>query len=83
MKVISEYYEGTDVVKFKRLEYLDGYWAEFTFNDNGKILTVKDSDDYYRIKGKRATKEEFEAFTNPRPLAGKKVTIDGVEYELK
>jgi len=34
------------------------------------------------IEGKDYTEEEFNKITNPRPLEGKKVVIDGQEYIL-
>ena len=43
----------------------DGYWAVYTHDDNGKRLTFKNSNGHYEIKGKKVTKEEYEAFVNP------------------
>ena len=50
-----------------RLTFKDsnGYWNERTYDENGNLLTYKNSDDDYEIKGRKVTKEEFEAFTNP------------------
>ena len=63
----------------------DGYWSETTYDENGNELTYKESDDIYRIKDEWVTKSEFEAFTSnqSRPCVGKKVVVDGIEYELK
>jgi len=61
-KEFNEYHKGTDVLKFERVEYLDGSWIESTYDENGDELTYKTSEGDYEIKGKRATKEEFEAF---------------------
>jgi len=89
---IKEYYEGTDLVRFKREEYLDGSWDEYTYDENGwsetfkdssgfsskctydkdeNMLTYESSSGYYEIKGYQVTKEEYEAFTNPKPLTAK------------
>jgi YD repeat-containing protein len=40
----------------------DGYTCERTYDEQGNKLTFKNSIGEYRIKGKRVTKEEFEAF---------------------
>ena len=63
----------------------DGYSCERTYDENGNVLTFKNSKGYFRIKGKQVTEEEFEAFIHNqnRPLVGKKVLVDGAEYELK
>lgn len=103
MKEFKAYHKGTDVVKFKRVEFSGGYSTErtydengneltyknsygysyeFTYDENGRMLTYKSSNDCYRVKGKDVTKEEFDNFIN-RPCLGKKVIVDGVEYELK
>ena len=70
-----------------RLTYKDsdGLSCESTYDKNGKPLTFKNSKGVFKIKEKVVTKEEFEAFINNqnRPLVGKKVVVDGVEYELK
>ncbi len=42
----------------------DGYCSEYTYDDNGNELTFKSSNNIYRIKGQKVTKEEFEAFVN-------------------
>ena len=56
-----------------------GYSCESTYDDNGNQLTFKNSEGYFEIKGKEVTEQEFEN----RPFAGKKVIVDGVEYQLK
>ena len=84
-KVTKYYHKKSDIVAYEREELTNGYWYEYTYDDEGSELTFKNSDGLYVIKGKRVTKEEFEAFTNNlnRPCVGKKVIVDGVEYELK
>jgi hypothetical protein len=63
----------------------NGFSWEATFDEKGNELTYKDSTGTFKIKDKSVTKEEFEEFiTNQnRPCVGKKVVVDGVEYELK
>ena len=94
------YHKNSDIVAFKRIEGLEGYYYEYTYDDNGNQLTYKDSNEfgwestydnkgneltfknsegYFEIKGKEVTEQEFEN----RPFAGKKVIVDGVEYQLK
>lgn len=69
------------------LTYKDskGFSYKYTRDEQGSELAYKNSEGWFKIKGKNATKEEYEAFINNlnRPYAGKKVIIDGVEYELK
>jgi YD repeat-containing protein len=62
-----------------------GYSWERTCDEKANELTYKNSDGFFRIKGKNVSKEEFEEFihNHKRPCAGKKVIVDGVEYELK
>ena len=62
-----------------------GFSCERTYDKKGNKLTYKNSDGFFEIKEKEVTKEEYEAFINNqnRPLVGKKVLVDGVEYELK
>ena len=66
--------EGKRVYEFKI--YSDGYSYEYTYDENGKELTYKNStgysydnqltyknsEGYYRIKDKYVTKEEYDAF---------------------
>ncbi len=61
-----------------------GYSSESTYDKKGNRLTFKDSDGDFKIEGKYVTKEEFEEFINNqnRPCVGKKVIVDGIEYEL-
>lgn len=77
-------YERTYDDKGNILTFKDshGYSSERTYDDKGNELTYKNSNRRYRIKGKEVTKKQFEAFVS-RPCAGKKVIVDGVEYELK
>ena len=77
-------YEYTYDDKGKALTYKDSddFGWESTYDDNGNQLTFKSSDGYFEIKGRQVTKKEFEDFTN-RPFVGKKVIVDGVEYQLK
>lgn len=61
------------------------YSSESTYDKKGNRLTYKDTNGNFEIKGQRVTKEEFEEFINNqnRPCVGKKVIVDGIEYELK
>ena len=63
----------------------DGFWVERTYDERGKELIYKNSNGYFGIKGKDVTEGEFNKFiTNKnRPCIGKKVVIDGIEYEFK
>ena len=60
----------------------NGFSYESTYDDKGNLLTFKNSNGYFEIKGEEVTEQEFEDFTN-RPCVGKKVIVDGVEYQLK
>ena len=79
--------ESTYDEKGNELTFKDskGYSWERTYDEKGNVRTYKDSNGYFRIKGKSVTKKEFEEFINNqnRQLVGKKVLVDGVEYELK
>lgn len=70
--------------KGNELTYKDSndFSYESTYDDKGNELTFKNSEGYFLIKGEDVTKEEFEDFIN-RPFVGKKVIVDGVEYQLK
>ena len=74
--------ENGNVLTFKNS---DGFSWEKTWDKNGNQLTYKDSNDHFEIKCKSVTKEKFENFINNqnRPCVGKKVVVDGIEYELK
>jgi hypothetical protein len=48
-------------------QWEDGGWYKRTFDENGNPLTYKDSNGFYQIKGKKVTKEEYEAFVNGTP----------------
>ena len=79
-------WEKTYDKKGNRLTFKDstGYSTEKTYDKKGNQLTFKDSYGCFEIKGKYVTKEEFEEFINNqnRPCVGKKVIVDGIEYEL-
>ena len=80
-------WESTYDEKGNELTYKNsiGFSWERTYDKMGKELTYKDSNGVYTIKGITVTKEEFENFINNqnRPCVGKKIIVDGVEYELK
>ena len=90
--VAFERFKDSDGVSYERtyddngnvLTYKNsnGYSYESTYDDKGNELTFKNSKGCFKIKGKEVSKQEFENFVN-RPCVGKKVIIDGVEYELK
>ena len=63
----------------------NGYSYERTYDENGNVLTYKNSDGVFIIKGKSVSEKEFKNFINNqnRPCVGKKVVVDGIEYELK
>ena len=58
--------ERTYDKKGNQLTYKDSNknWNERTYDKKGNELTFKDSNSNYEIKGRKVTKEEFEAFTN-------------------
>ena len=76
MKEFKAYHKNSDTLKYERVEYLDGYNYERTYNEQGQQLTFKNSSGYYAIKGKRVTKEEFEAFVN-----NDIIEVNGVKYK--
>lgn len=76
------YHKNSEVVAFERFKNSNGYSYESTYDDKGNELTFKNSKGYFSIKDKEVSKQEFENFVN-RPCVGKKVIVDGVEYELK
>ena len=45
-----------------------GYWCKRTYDNNKNELTYKNSSGYHEIKGKKVTKEEYEAFLLKMPL---------------
>ena len=63
----------------------NGFYNECTYDEQGNKLTYKNSDGIFKIKGEEVTEEEYNDFINKqnRPCVGKKVIVDGVEYELK
>ena len=73
------YDENGNVRTFKNS---DGYSWERTYDKKDNERTYKNSEGVYAIKGKKVTKEQFEAFIH-RPLVGKKIKVDDIEYELK
>jgi hypothetical protein len=85
METIKYYHKNSGVLAFEKATYSDGYSSESTYDEKGNERTFKDSNGVYMIKQKEVTKEEFEAFIHNqnRPCVGKKVLVDGVEYELK
>lgn len=46
MKEFKAYHKGTSVVKFKRVEFSNGFLAEYTYDEDGNKLTFKDSDGF-------------------------------------
>jgi hypothetical protein len=76
MKKEKAYHKNSDVVKWKRMSTSSGYSFEWTYNEQGEELTYKHSDGYYAIKGKKVTKEEFEAFVNDEIIE-----LNGVKYK--
>ena len=84
----KEWYQNGELHRLDgpAVEYADGgkYWYQ-----NGKYHrldgpAVEWSNGYkeWFIEGRKYTDEEFNKITNPRPLEGKKVVIDGKEYIL-
>jgi hypothetical protein len=77
------------VIKDKRgneiyQQYADGSWEECTYDDNGNILTYKNSIGNYRIKGKWVTKEVFEAFVNAPEYTMEELTAKlGHNFKIK
>ena len=76
--------EFTNNEKCSVLTYKDssGKFYEKTYDENNNELTYKSSNGLFLIKGKEVSEEEYNNFIN-KPCTGKKVIIDGVEYELK
>ena len=85
MKTIVYYHKNSNLVAFKRVKDSNGYNYEITYDEKGNQLTFKSSSGRFEIKGESVSKEEFEEFINNqnRPCVGKKVVVDGVEYELR
>ena len=90
-----EWYDGTkEWYQNDELHRLDGpaiEWADGTktWYQNGKphrsdgpAIEHADGRKHWWIEGREYTEEEFNKITNPRPLEGKKVVIDGKEYIL-
>jgi YD repeat-containing protein len=40
------YYKNSNVIKWKRITYSNGYNSERTYNEQGQVLTFKNSDGY-------------------------------------
>ena len=80
----NEWYEKTYDEKGNVSTYKNsnGIFYETTYDENNNELTFKSSDGLFLIKGKEVSEDEYNNFIN-KPCAGKKVVIDGVEYELK
>lgn len=82
MKTEKAYHKNSDVIKWKRITGLDDrtgldyYSSERTYNEQGEVLTFKNSDGHYAIKGKEVTKEEFEAFVNDDIIE-----LNGIKYK--
>ena len=76
MKIFKAYHKNSNVLKYKRVEFSDGYSSEYTYNEQGKELTFKGSDVCYRIRGKYVSKAEFEAFLNDDIIE-----LNGVKYK--
>lgn len=72
-------------------EYSDGYWSKREWKD-GKVVYYENSNgDWWKREYKDGNEIYFENSNGlirdnrpkERPCVGKKVTIDGVDYELK
>ncbi len=62
----------------------NGYWYEKTYDDNNNESTIKTSLGQYSIKGKYATKEEFEAFVNAPEYTMEELTAKiGHNFKIK
>jgi hypothetical protein len=76
MKTEKAYHKNSNVVKWKRITHSNGLSSEYTYNEQGEVLTYEDSSGYYEIKCKKVTKEEFEAFVNDDIIE-----LNGVKYK--
>ena len=83
----SEYKDGNEIY----YENSDGFWYKKEFKD-GKEVYYEDSNEFWSKReykdGNQIYFENSEGIIEDnrpkeRPCVGKKVTIDGVEYELK
>jgi hypothetical protein len=62
MKTEIAYHKNSDVIKWKRITFSTGHFScEYTYNEQGQEETFKNSSGHYEIKGKKVTREEFEA----------------------
>ena len=64
----------------------DGFSCKYTYDENGKGIAYKNSNDFYTVKGEVVTKEEYEAFINQlnsKNLDGIEAEIEGRKYKLK
>ena len=43
MKTIKYYHKNSNIVAYQKEIYDDGYWFERTYDENGNILTFKNS----------------------------------------
>jgi len=87
-------YVDVDLIKEKTFDengYLltyedsNGYSCKYTIDKNGEVTAFEDSDDFYKVKGEKVSKEEYESFINQLEsvnLEDIKVEIEGRKYKL-
>ena len=67
------------------VEYADGttHWYKNgkLHREDGPAMELSNGDKYWYLEGKEFTETEFRQ--RNRPGIGKKVTVDGIDYELK
>ena len=81
MKTIKYYHKNSDVIAYQKETYGSGSWSERTYDENGNILTFKDSDGYcnertYDENGKLLT---FKNSKGKYEIKGKEVTKEEFE----
>jgi uncharacterized LabA/DUF88 family protein len=76
MKTEKAYYKNSDILKWERKTFSNGFINEYTYNEQGKQLTFKDSDGYsseytYNEQGQEET---YKNSNGKYRIKGKEVT---------
>jgi YD repeat-containing protein len=81
MKTEKAYHKNSDVVKWERRTYSNGFSYEYTYNEQGKVLTYKHSNDYssertYNEQGQELTYKNSDGYCI---IKGQKVSKEEFE----
>ena len=82
METIKYYHKNSNVVAYKKTIKEDVYWFERTYDENGNLLTCKDSDGYWneRTYDENGNLLTYKNSDGDYEIKGRKVTKE--EFEV-